>query len=84
MNHLNFNPMKKSKSKKTILLLEIENEKAEFVLELLQHFKFVKTKSLTPQDAKLVKSLKRSLDELNLVQEGKLKARDIKDLLDEL
>ena len=73
-----------SKSNKNIFLLEIEDEKTEFVLELLQYFKFVKVKSLTKQDVKLVKSLKRSFAELKLIQEGKLKARDIKDLLNEL
>ncbi|MBC6366592.1 hypothetical protein [Algoriphagus sp. AK58] len=73
-----------NKSDKKIFLLEIEGKKTEFVLELLQHFKFVKVKSLSKDDAKLVKSLKRSFEELKLIQEGKLKATDIKDLLNEL
>ncbi len=30
------------------LLLDIKDEKASFVLELLKNFKFVKTKELTP------------------------------------
>ena len=73
-----------SKPKRNIFLLEIEGKRTEFVLELLQHFNFVKLKSLTKEDAKLVKSLKRSFEELKLIKEGKLEAKNIKDLLNQL
>ena len=73
-----------SKPKRNIFLLEIEGKRTEFVLELLQHFNFVKLKSLTKEDTKLVKSLKRSFEELKLIKEGKLEAKNIKDLLNQL
>jgi hypothetical protein len=37
------------------ILLDIKDSKADFMLELLQQFSFVKTESLTPKKAKFLK-----------------------------
>jgi len=45
------------------LLLEIEDEKADFILELLKNFKFVKAKTLSPYKAEVLSNLKQSIEE---------------------
>jgi hypothetical protein len=66
------------------LLLEIKDEKAGFILELLKNFSFVKTKQLTPAKAEILEGIKEAADEMKLIKEGKLKGISAKDLLDEL
>ena len=43
------------------LLLEIKDEKAPFVLEVLKNFKFVKTKELTSYKAEVLEGIKEVL-----------------------
>jgi hypothetical protein len=66
------------------VLLDIKDSKANFVLELLKSLSFVKAKPLTPQKAELLEDVKEAVDNLNLVKQGKRKARPAEDLLDEL
>ncbi len=66
------------------LLVEIKDEKAGFVMELLNNFKFVKTKTLTPTKAQLLQELKEAIDEMNEIKAGKKKARNAEDVLKEL
>lgn len=65
------------------IVLDIKDDKVPFVLELLKHFKFVKTKKLTKKK-NIRKDIKEAVKELNLVLAGKKQARDAKELLDEL
>lgn len=66
------------------LLLEIKDEKAAFIMELLNNFKFVKTKLLTPYKAEVMEGVKQAVEEMKLINEGKLKGIPAKQLLDEL
>lgn len=66
------------------VLLDIKDNKADFVLELLNSLAFVKTKTISPAKARLIEDIKEAVDNLNLVKKGELKARPAKDLLDEL
>ena len=43
------------------LLLEVKDEKAPFVLEVLKNFKFVKTKELTSYKAEVLEGIKEVL-----------------------
>lgn len=67
-----------------MLLLDIKDNKALFIMELLKNFTFVKTKPLTPAKAQLLDEIKEAVDELNLVKAGKKKARNAEDFLREL
>jgi len=71
---------------KTIMkvLVDIRDNKGDFILELLNNFSFVKAKSISPAKAQLLEELKEAVENLNLVKQGKIKARPAKDLLDEL
>ncbi len=66
------------------VILDIQDSKANFVLELLNNFSFVKTKKITEKKALLYKEIKEAVDNLNMVKEGKMKAKPLNDLLDEL
>jgi putative sterol carrier protein len=66
------------------LLLDIKDSKAEFVLELLKNLPFVKTKEISPAKAQVLGELKEAVDNMKLVNEGKLKARSARDLANEL
>lgn len=66
------------------VLLEIPDNKAAFFMELLKSFSFVKAKPISPEKAQLLLELKEAVENLNLVKEGKFKARPAKELLHEL
>lgn len=66
------------------VLLEIKENKAAFVMELLSNFKFVEAEPITSEKAELIGEIKEAVENLKLVKEGKLKARPAKELLDEL
>jgi hypothetical protein len=66
------------------LILEIKDNKAGFIIELLKSFSFVKAKPLSPYKEQVLEELKEAVDNMTLVKQGKLKARPAKDLLNEL
>ncbi len=66
------------------LLLEIKDEKASFIIEVLKNFKDVKVKPLSSYKADVFEGLKESVKEVALIKQGKLKGISAEDLLDEL
>jgi hypothetical protein len=66
------------------VILDIPDNKAAFFMELLNSFSFVKAKTISPQKAQVLLELKEAVETLNLVKEGKLKARPAKELLHEI
>jgi hypothetical protein len=66
------------------VLLDIKDSKAPFIMELLQNFSFVKAKTLTPYNTKILEDVKEAVEEMKLIRAGKLKARNAEDLFHEL
>lgn len=66
------------------ILLDIKDEKAAFIMELLNNFKFVKAKPLTPHNAEVLEGLKEAVEQVNLAKQGKVKLKSARNLLDEL
>ena len=66
------------------LLIEINDNKAAFILELLKNFSFVKVKPITSEKALLMEELKEAVENVQLVKQGKQKARPLNELLNEL
>ncbi len=66
------------------VLLEIKDNKADFVMELLQSLSYVKVKQLTPGKAQLVNDLNEAVAEMKLIKAGRLKGIPAKELLNEL
>jgi hypothetical protein len=66
------------------VLLEIPDNKAPFFMELLKNFSFVKAKPLTSYKAKVLEDVKEAVEEMKLIKEGKLVARNAEDLFNEI
>ncbi|TZF83624.1 hypothetical protein FW774_09105 [Pedobacter sp. BS3] len=66
------------------LLLEIKDDKASFIMEVLKNFKDIKVKPLTAHKADVLEGLKEAVNEVNLIKQGKLKGISAKELLNEL
>ena len=66
------------------VILEIKDNKAAHLLEVLKDLSYVKTKMISNEKALLIEEITEAVENLALVRKGKLKARPAKDLLDEL
>jgi len=67
------------------ILLEIKDSKASFFMELLKSFSFVKKATLIENPkAKQMEDIMEAVEEMKLVKQGKLMARDAEDLINEL
>lgn len=66
------------------VLLDIKDNKALHLLEVLKSLPYVKTTSLSDEKALLMEEMKEAIEELNLVKAGKKKARNAMDFLNEL
>ena len=66
------------------VLLDIKDEKAAFVMELLGNLKYVKIKTLTDPEATFLKEFKEAVEEVKLAKQGKIELQSAKDFLDEL
>lgn len=66
------------------VILEIKDNKAEFVLELLRSLTFVKATPINHAKAQFLKELKSSVGEVVLAKQGKVKLKSAEELLDEL
>jgi hypothetical protein len=68
-------------------ILEIKDNKAEFILNWLKQFSFVKIKAVKEKKAakdNLIEEIGESIEYMKLVKEGKAQGRPAKELLDEL
>lgn len=66
------------------VLLDIQDNKVSFVMELLNSLTFVKAKPITDEKAELVSDIREAVEELKLIRQGKLEGISAKELLDEL
>ncbi len=66
------------------IMLDIKDAKAPFVMELLQNLSFVKIKPLSPYKARVFEDLIEAIEEMKLITNGTLKARNAEDLFSEL
>ena len=66
------------------VLLDIKDNKAMHLMEVLKSLPYVKAKTLSNEKALLMEEIKEAVENLRLVRQGKLKARPAKELLDEL
>lgn len=66
------------------ILLDIKDDKAAFILELLQNFKFVNAKQLTPYKAEVLEGLQEAVEEMNEIKAGKKETQPLSEFLNEL
>jgi hypothetical protein len=71
----------------TQLTLNINDSKVGFFLELIKNFDFVRVENLDykePTKDEIKKSIKQGLKEVQLIEQGKIKATPLKEFLNEL
>ena len=66
------------------ILLDIKDDKAAFIMELLQNFKFVKTRVIPPEKAQVLEGLLEAAEEVNQVKSGKKKSQPLNEFLNQL
>ena len=66
------------------LIVEVKDNKAAFLVELLKSFSFVKTQTISPAKAQVLEEIKEAVENLNQVKAGKSRAKDARQLLNEL
>ncbi|MDB5013836.1 MAG: hypothetical protein JWQ25_2038 [Daejeonella sp.] len=66
------------------VLLDIKDNKAPSLLEVLRGLPYVKTTTLTDSKALLMQEIKEAVEEIKLVRAGKKTARNADDFLNEL
>ena len=66
------------------VLLDIKDNKALHLLEVLKELPYVKTKQLTDAKAQLMSEIREAVEEMKQIREGKKQARDAEDFLNEL
>jgi hypothetical protein len=66
------------------VILDIKDNKADFVMELLDNLSFVKTEPISSTKAQFLKELKGAMKEVALAKLGKIKLKTAQQLLNEL
>ena len=66
------------------VLLEIPENKASSIMEVLTSIPYIKAKPLGNSKEKLKKEIREAVQELKSIRTGKLKARNAMDFLNEL
>jgi hypothetical protein len=74
----------KTKTELMKLLLDIPDHKANFMLELIKSFRFVKSQTITPAKAQEISTMIEAIEEVKLAKQGKVKLEKAEDLLNEL
>lgn len=66
------------------LIVDVKENKAEFLLEVLRNFSFVKATPISEEKAKIISDLKEAVDEVKLAKEGKIQLQSAEDFLNEI
>lgn len=66
------------------VLLDIKDNKADFVMELIENLSFVKAEAISTSKARFLKDFKQAIDDVELAKQGKIKLKTAEELLDEL
>ncbi len=66
------------------VLVEIPDNKAASIMDVLKSISYVKVKPITDAKALLMEEIKEAVDNLALVRKGKMKLKSARDLYNEL
>jgi len=66
------------------ILLDIPDNKASSLMDVLKSISYVKAKQLTDSKALLMHEIRESVEEMKLIKSGKKIARNAEDFLNEL
>ncbi|TGL16861.1 hypothetical protein [Leptospira meyeri] len=66
------------------VLLDIKDNKAQSLMEVLKGLSYVKTKTITDSKAEFIENAKTAVDEMNQVKAKKIKPKAARDFLSEI
>jgi hypothetical protein len=66
------------------VLLDIKDSEAPYLMRVLKDLSYVKAKQLTSYKAKVLADVKEAVEEMKLINSGKLKGRKAEGLFNEL
>lgn len=66
------------------MTIEVRDDKAAFILELLKNFSFVKLDQASKEKARVLEELKEAVAEVNRAKRGEIKLQTARELLNEL
>ncbi len=66
------------------VLLDIPDNKASSLMDVLNSISYVKAKTLTDEKALLLEEIKQGIDEMKLIRSGKKATRSADDFLNDL
>ena len=66
------------------VLLDINDNKAIHLMEVLSNLPFVKAQTITDSKAQLISEIREAVEEMKLIRTGKKQARDAEAFLNEL
>ncbi len=66
------------------VLLDIKDNRALHLMEVLKSLPYVRTKQLTDEKALLLEEIREAAEEMELIQQGKKQARNAEDFLNAL
>jgi hypothetical protein len=66
------------------IILDIKDNKVDFIMELLGNLSFVKTETISQSKAQFLNELNKSVEEVKLAKQGKIKLKSADQLLNEL
>ncbi len=66
------------------VLLDIPDNKASSLMEVLKSISYVKAKQITDTKAQLMGEIREAVEEIKLIRAGKKKARNAEDFLNDL
>ena len=66
------------------ILLDIPDDKASSLLDVLKSISYVKARPLTDAKAKLIVELRDAVEEMKMIRSGKKKVRNAQSFLNEL
>jgi hypothetical protein len=66
-----------------LLLLDIKDNKADSLIDVLNGLKYVKIKPLTSKKYQLIDEIKEAVVNLELIKSGNMKAKTLDELLNE-
>ena len=64
------------------VILDINDEKADFFMEVLKNFSFVQADPLTPYKEEILIGMKDAVDEMNKIKSGQKKSQSLNEFLD--
>ena len=66
------------------VLLDIPDNKAASLMDVLKSISYIKAKPLTDAKALLMEEIREAVEEMKLIRSGNKKARNVEDFLNEL